>query len=115
MSDLRELAEKVVCFRDEREWKQFHNPKDLALSLSLEASELLEIFQWKEGPAIQQVAKDRQQEVADELADVLSYLLLMAHDTGIDLESALLSKLAANASRYPIEKARGSSKKYSDL
>lgn len=115
MSELKALTDRILTFRDERDWKQFHNPKDLALSLSLEASELLEIFQWKSGAEIDAVCRDRKGDLADELADVLYYTLLMARDLDIDLETALLDKLTRNAAKYPVEKARGSSKKYTDL
>jgi dCTP diphosphatase len=115
MADLQKLTEMVVNFRDERDWSQFHNPKDLALSLVLEAGELLEIFQWKQGQAVAQVARDRREDVAHELADVLYWALLMAHDLEIDLPVALQQKLDANAVKYPVEKAKGSSKKYTEL
>ena len=115
MADLQALTKKIVEFRDERDWAQFHNPKDLALSLSLEAAELLEIFQWKEGDAIGETTQDRKQDIAHELADVLYWTLLMAHDLHIDLASALKSKLQANAAKYPVAKAKGSSKKYTEL
>lgn len=107
MADLSELTAQVVRFRDARDWKQFHNLKDLALSLSLEASEVLEIFQWKNGAELDATAQARKGDVADELADVLCYALLMAHDLGIDLATAIPAKLAKNAARYPIEQARG--------
>ncbi|NPC54272.1 nucleotide pyrophosphohydrolase [Caenimonas soli] len=115
MPDLKVLAEQVVAFRDERDWKQFHNPKDVALSLMLESAELLEHFQWKNGEAIQETAMHRRAELADELADVLYYTLLMAHDLNIDLSTALTKKLAKNAEKYPTEKAKGSNKKYTEL
>jgi len=115
MSQLKSLTERIVAFRDERDWKQFHNPKDLALSLSLEAAEVLELYQWKTGDGIDAVARDRKGQLADELADVLYYTLLMAHDAGIDLEPALIDKLRRNAEKYPVEKAKGSSKKYTEL
>lgn len=115
MNDLGTLTQEVVKFRDERDWSQFHNAKDLALSLALEAAELLEIFQWKEGHAVADTAKDRKQDVAQELADVLYWALLMAHDNGIDLASALREKMRENAAKYPVDKARGSSKKYTEL
>jgi dCTP diphosphatase len=115
MTDLDTLTKKIVNFRDERDWSQFHNPKDLALSLLLEAAELLEIFQWKEGGAIGQAAHDRKQDVANELADVLYWTLLMAHDLQIDLPAALSAKLDSNAAKYPVAKAKGSSKKYTEL
>jgi NTP pyrophosphatase (non-canonical NTP hydrolase) len=115
MTELKALAEKVVAFREERDWKQFHNPKDLALSLVLESAELLEIFQWKDAAATQQVASTHKAALSDELADVLYYVLLMAHDLEIDLPQALVAKLAKNAEKYPLERAKGSNKKYTEL
>jgi NTP pyrophosphatase (non-canonical NTP hydrolase) len=115
MSDIKSLTNKVITFRDDRDWKQFHNAKDIALSLSLEAAEVLELYQWKTGSAIDAVAIEQQHALADELADVLYYTLLMAHDQGIDLESALMGKLKKNADKYPVEKAKGSNKKYTEL
>ena len=115
MSDLQSLANQVIAFRDERDWKQFHNPKDVALSLMLEAAEIMEVFQWKEGESIHATAADKKTELAEELADVFYYTLLMAHDLGIDLASALNDKLAKNAQKYPADKARGSNKKYTEL
>jgi len=115
MNDLTELTAAVVRFRDERDWKQFHNPKDVALSLLLEAGEVLEIFQWKDAAGVAEAAQARQADLADELADVLSYTLLMAHDLGIDLSAALRAKLEKNALKYPVEKAKGSSGKYTEL
>ena len=115
MSELESLTTRILAFRDERNWKQFHNPKDLALSLSLEASEVLEIFQWKSGADIGRACRDRKGDLADELADVLYYTLLMAHELDIDLKTALLAKLERNAEKYPVDKAHGSSKKYTEL
>lgn len=115
MNTLDELTASVLRFRDEREWAQFHNPKDLALSITLEAAELLEIFQWQQGDAIRATAQARRNDVADELADVLCYALLMAHEVGIDLGAAIQRKLAANALKYPVDKARGSNRKYDEL
>jgi NTP pyrophosphatase (non-canonical NTP hydrolase) len=115
MADLQTLTEKIIRFRDERDWAQFHNPKDLALSLSLEAAELLEIFQWKDGAAIAATAQEKKAELAHELADVLYWTLLMAHDLKIDLGAALEEKLVANAKKYPVDKAKGSSAKYTEL
>lgn len=109
---MQELTSKVIQFREERNWRQFHNAKDLAISLSLEASELLELFQWKEND---KVVTENLEGVKDELADVLYYVLLMSHDLGIDIEEALESKLIKNERKYPIEKAYGSSKKYTEL
>src|SRR4051812_8844077 len=114
MSDLNALTKKIVAFRDARDWAQFHNPKDLALSLTLEAAEVLEVFQWQEGAAIGEVARDRKRDIAHELADVLYWTLLMANDLGIDLSAALDSKLEINESKYPAVKAKGSNKKYTE-
>ncbi len=116
MSEIKKLTEKVLAFRDERDWKQFHNSKDLALSLVLEAAEVLEIFQWKQDMgAIQNAARERKEDLADELADVFCYTLLLANDLGIDLEQALESKIEKNGVKYPAEKAKGSDKKYTEL
>lgn len=115
VSDLSSLAKKVIAFRDERDWKQFHNPKDVALSLMLEAAEVMEVFQWKEGDSIRETAAGKKAELAEELADVFYYTLLMAHDLQIDLAAALTAKLAKNAEKYPADKARGSNKKYTEL
>ncbi|OAS13356.1 nucleotide pyrophosphohydrolase [Paenibacillus oryzisoli] len=105
------IIKKIIEFRDERDWKQFHNAKDLAISLTLEASELLENFQWKEsGEAV-----DRNKEqIQDELADVLIYALMIAHELEIDVEQAISHKLKKNAEKYPIEKFKGTSKKYTE-
>jgi NTP pyrophosphatase (non-canonical NTP hydrolase) len=115
MTSLEDLTAKVVAFRDARDWKQFHNPKDCALSLVLEATELLEIFQWKNGTEVEAVAGERERDVADELADVMYWALLIAHDRGIDLAKALDDKMTENEKKYPKGKAKGSSKKYSEL
>ncbi len=115
MADLQSLTDKIIAFRDERDWAQFHNAKDLALSLSLEAAELLEIFQWKEGGAIAETVQARRADISHELADVLYWALLMAHDLKIDLRGALEEKLAVNARKYPVSKAKGRSAKYDKL
>tara|TARA_R110000751_G_scaffold64167_2_gene132044 strand:- start:12518 stop:12931 length:414 start_codon:yes stop_codon:yes gene_type:complete len=116
VSELKQLTEQVLAFRDERDWKQFHNSKDLALSLVLEATEVLEIFQWKQNKdAIDSVATERKQDLADELADVFYYTLLMANDLGIDLGKALEAKIEKNNAKYPVDKAKGSDKKYTEL
>ncbi|WP_420540538.1 nucleotide pyrophosphohydrolase (plasmid) [Paenibacillus polymyxa] len=107
-----ELLEKITSFRDERNWGQFHNLKDLAISLNLEASELLELFQWKSSEEAIEQNKDKLQ---DELADVLYYVLLMCNDLKIDPKEALLKKLQKNAEKYPVEKSYGSNKKYTEL
>lgn len=115
MSDLTELQAKIVAFRDERNWKQFHNPKDLAISLSLEASEVLEHFQWKSASEIAEHLAKNKDEVADELADVLYWVLLIANDLDIDMAKASARKLAKNSKKYPVQKAAGNHKKYTEL
>jgi NTP pyrophosphatase (non-canonical NTP hydrolase) len=115
MSDLESLTQKIVAFRDERDWKQFHNPKDMAISLVLEATELLEHFQWKNGSAIDDHLSKNKGDVEDELADVLYWVLLIANDLGIDLGTALRSKLEKNSAKYPVEKSKGKHAKYTEL
>ena len=107
-----ETANEIVRFRDERNWKQFHTPKDLALSLCLEAAELLEVFQWSGTDLYCEEKKDR---IKEELADVVHYCVLMADVCDIDLDSASREKLQRNREKYPVEKAYGVSKKYSEL
>jgi len=114
-SDIRALTDKIIAFRDERDWKQFHNAKDTSLSLLLEASELLELFQWKQGAEIEETVSQKKEDIANELADVLYWTLLMARDLDIDIAKALELKLAANERKYPRDKARGTSKKYTEL
>lgn len=110
MARVEELTQAVLAFRDARDWKQFHNPKDCVLSLVLEAAELLEIFQWKTGEAVDQAAADNKAAIGDELADILYWVLLIAHDQGIDPAQALRDKLAANEIKCPADKARGTSR-----
>ena len=109
MSELEELREKILKFRDERNWKQFHILKDLALSLSLEASELLELFQWKTS---EEAVEKNLEKMKEELADVLIYAILFANETGMDLNSVVQEKLHKNAKNYPVDKAFGSKEKY---
>ena len=108
----KETIEQVLQFRDERDWKQFHNPKDLAISISLEAAELLEVFQWSAEDVRCEEKKDK---VREELADVLNYCILMADRLGVDLEDIVLKKLEKNRQKYPVEKSKGNSKKYNEL
>ncbi|WP_179290044.1 nucleotide pyrophosphohydrolase [Niallia circulans] len=112
MNGIKELTDKVIRFRDERNWKQFHNPKDLALSLSLEASELLENFQWKESDEAILENKDKMEE---ELADVLIYSMLIANELELDIYNIVNKKLIKNEMKYPVNKAYGSKAKYTDL
>jgi NTP pyrophosphatase (non-canonical NTP hydrolase) len=112
---IKELQAKIVQFRDDRDWKQFHNPKDLAISLLLEASELLEQFQWKNAEEMKEHIVSNGEEVRDELADVVYWILLMAHDLDIHIGEAVHSKLEKNNAKYPVEKAKGNHKKYTEL
>ena len=108
----RETIEQVLTFRDERDWKQYHTPKDLAISLSLEAAELLEVFQWS-GADLE--CRERLPELREELADVVMYAVLLADRLGLDLDEIVLEKLRRNAEKYPAEKARGRKEKYTRL
>lgn len=112
MTTLKELQQRVVAFRDAREWQQFHNPKDMALSLVLEASEVLELFQWKREAELNELLPTMRQQLSDELADVLYWVLLMSRDAEIDLAAAFEAKMAKNEAKYPIEQFRGSREKY---
>ena len=115
MSDIKVLTEKIKKFRDERDWMQFHNHKDVALSLVLEAAELMEHFQWKTVDEAEKHAKEAKEEIADELADVAMYLFELADNLGINLPTAITTKLLKNSQKYPIEKSKGSAKKYNKL
>lgn len=115
MTDLDDLQKRVVAFRDERNWKQFHNPKDMAISLSLEASEFLEHFQWKNEKEISTHLNKRKEDVEDELADVLYWVLLIANDLDVDLNKAFIKKLEKSAAKYPVDKAKGKHTKYTEL
>lgn len=110
--DFEEARLEALAFRRERDWEQFHKPKDLAISISLEAAELLELFQWS-GPDTDVEGKRPQME--EELADIMVYCIFMAEGLGIDIPEAISRKLAKNAEKYPVEKARGSSRKYTEL
>lgn len=112
---LSKLIERIVAFRDERDWKQFHNPKDLAMSLVLEAVEVMEHFQWKSPAEVDEHVRTHKAEIGEELADTLYWVLLMAHDLDIDILQASNEKLAKNVQKYPIKKARGNHTKYSQL
>lgn len=111
---LSSMTRLILQFRDERDWKQFHNPKDQALSLVLEAAELMELMQWKNGDELDQHLVAKREELEDELADVLGWIMLIAADRGIDLGAAFHRKLAKNHAKYPAEAVRGSAKKYTE-
>lgn len=105
----QETINEVLKFRDDRNWKQFHNPKDLAISISLEASELLEVFQWS---ATDVVCENKLEKIKEELADVVNYCILMADTCGLDLDEIVSEKVKRNNEKYPVEKAFGSKEKY---
>lgn len=107
-----EVYNKIMQFRDERNWKQFHNPKDLAISINLEAAELLEIFQWSGDDLFVNKKVDSMKE---ELADILIYSIFMADVCGFDINEILLSKIDNNAKKYPIKKVYGKSTKYTEI
>jgi NTP pyrophosphatase (non-canonical NTP hydrolase) len=109
MTDFQEITEKLLHFRNERDWEQFHNPKDLALAISIESAELLELFLWK-NPGEEKV--DR---VKEELADIFSFALLMAEKYNLDVKQIVLDKIKANGEKYPVDKAKGTATKYDEL
>ena len=109
MSDLEELREAIVQFTQERDWDQFHNGKDLALALSIEAAELNEAFLWKDA------SKVNVDKVKEELADIFNYAILIADKYNLDIKQIVLDKIKRNAEKYPVDKAYGSSKKYNEL
>ena len=107
-----ETIEQIIKFRDDRNWKQFHNPKDLAISISLEAAELLEVFQWS-GTDLS--VEKKKEKIEEELADVLIYCGLMADETGLNIDEIITKKLRQNEEKYPTNKAYGKSEKYTNL
>lgn len=108
----QETIQQVLKFRDDRNWKQFHNPKDLALSICLEAAELLEVFQWSGADTVCDAKRDK---IKEELADVLNYCILMADACDLDMDEIIQEKVKRNNLKYPVEKAKNSAKKYTDL
>jgi NTP pyrophosphatase (non-canonical NTP hydrolase) len=111
-SDIQELTELIVKFNIQRNWAQFHNPKDLALSLTLEAAEVLEKFQWKSPEEIDKFVKTNKKEVAEELADTFYWILLMAYYLKIDIKKEVKTKMRENSKKYPVRLFKGSNLKY---
>jgi NTP pyrophosphatase (non-canonical NTP hydrolase) len=111
------LRDQVIRFRDARNWAQFHDPKNLAMGLSIECAELLELFLWKSDEEIREMLKDEnmRRRVREELADVCVFLLYLSKGCGVDLSDAVSKKLAVNEKKYPVEKSFGSNKKYDEL
>ena len=114
---VQELTEKVKAFCEERDWDQFHNPKDLAIGISTEAGELLDIFRFKSGEDMEHIMADpgKRAHVEEELADVLFFVLRFAQKNHIDLKEALENKLVRNGEKYPVEKSRGKNGKYNEI
>ena len=108
----KKIIKKIIKFRDDRNWSQYHNPKDLAISISLEANELLELFQWNSS---KETVNNNLDEIKEELADVLIYSILLSEKLNIDIEKIIENKLDKNAKKYPIEKAFNSKEKYDKL
>lgn len=115
MSDLKKLTDSILKFRAERDWKQFHTPKDEAIALLSEATEVLDQFKWLNKKETAEYLKTHKKEVADELSDVLFWVLLMAYDFEVDLPKAFESKMKQNRKKYPVAKARGRHTKYTQL
>jgi len=107
-----EVIDSLIKFRDERDWEQFHDSKNLAIALSIESAELNELFLWKQLPESENIPKEK---LKEELADVLSYAFLLAHKHGLNPFELVLDKITKNAEKYPVEKAKGKSDKYSEL
>jgi NTP pyrophosphatase (non-canonical NTP hydrolase) len=112
MNDIQILINELTKFRDERNWSQFHNTKDLALAISIEAAELNELFLWKTTEECEQVDRDK---LKEELADVLAFSFLLAGKHGFDVKEIVLDKIRKNGEKYPVEKSKGSAKKYNEL
>ncbi|OGH48149.1 MAG: nucleotide pyrophosphohydrolase [Candidatus Levybacteria bacterium RIFCSPLOWO2_01_FULL_39_10] len=115
MSDIKKLTDRIKKFRNKRNWRQFHNPKDISLSLVLEATEVMEHFQWRNDVEIRKHIREHKEEIGEELADVLYWILLMSSDLKIDIKKALEGKMKKNEKKYPIYKAKGKHEKYDKL
>lgn len=115
MLEIRDIIRKIKKFRDERDWMQFHDPKNMAISIVIEAAELLENFQWKNKAEVDKYARQHKGEIEEEIADIAIYLFELADNLGIDLADAMEKKLEKNAKKYPAEKARGKHTKYNKL
>ena len=112
MSEIKEMTDALIKFRDERDWKQFHDSKNLAAAISIEAAELNELFLWKDVKESESVDKEK---IKEELADILAFSLLLANKHKLNVKEIVLEKIKKNAQKYPVEKAKGNAKKYSDL
>lgn len=115
MKDPKSLIKRILEFREKRDWKQFHNPKDLSLSLVLEATEVMEHFQWKNGKELEEYVAIKKDDIGEDLADTLYWILLLSHDLGINVFDALDKKMDKSEEKYPVEKAKGNHRKYTEL
>lgn len=115
MADVKTLINKIIKFRDARDWKQFHNPKDSSIALQLEAAEVLEQFRWQTKEEMDEYVKTHKEELGDELADVLYWVFLLSHDLKIDITKAFNKKMIKNEKKYPVKKSKGRHTKYTDL
>ncbi|MDI3523942.1 nucleotide pyrophosphohydrolase [Kosmotoga sp.] len=109
------IEKEIIKFRDERDWKQFHNARTLAVSIVIESAELLELFQWAKDEEIEEIVEEKLDKIKDEIADIYAYLVILAHDLGINLQDAVREKMKKNAQKYPVDKAKGTSKKYTEF
>ncbi len=109
MTDIKEIIQELIKFRNERDWEQFHNPKDLALAINVEAGELLELFLWKNAD------EANKEKVKEELADVFAFAFLLAEKYDFDVKQIVLEKIIKNGEKYPVDKAKGTAKKYNEL
>ncbi len=112
MTDIQQITESLISFRNERDWAQFHDTKNLATAISIEAAELNELFLWKDVAQSEQVDK---QKIKEELADVFAFAFLLAEKHGFDVKEIVLDKIKKNGEKYPVEKAKGTAKKYNEL
>ena len=112
MSDFDIIIKELIKFRDARNWKQFHNSKDLALAISIEAAELNELFLWKKEDELEDINKEK---LKEELADILAFSFLLAHKHNLNIKDIILDKIKKNDAKYPVEKAKGTAKKYNEL
>ena len=111
----QETIDRIRKFTSDRDWEQFHTPKNLSMGIAIEASELMQEFLWKNDEEVAQRIKDKPENVADEIADIASYVFLLSHDLGFDLFKEIERKIAKNASKYPAEKCYGKATKYNEL
>ena len=115
MRDLQQVIDRIRKFRDERDWMQFHHPKDMAAGIAIEAAELMELFLWKSEQEQAEIVETKREQIAEELADIGMFLIELADNLDIDLLDAIEAKIEKNAKKYPVEKARGRSDKYTEL